>query len=94
MWFRFNIWARVLTPLNFFGCIWYTWHSLNTISKPLGKLVLLNPYTYMTEGLRTALLQNDASLPLSICIPALLCFIAVGFALSLTLIYKHLDAVK
>lgn len=94
MWFRFNVWSRLLTPLNFFGCIWYTWHGLYAVSKSLGTLVLLNPYTYMTEGLRTALLQTDASLPLSICIPALLGFTAIGLVLALTLIYKHIDAVK
>ena len=94
MWFRFNVWSRLLTPLNFFGCIWFTWYGLYAISKPLGLIVLLNPYTYMTEGLRTALLQSQASLPLAICIPALLAFCAIGISLSLTLIYKHIDAVK
>ncbi|MEX0671960.1 MAG: hypothetical protein WD068_01245 [Candidatus Babeliales bacterium] len=93
MWFRFNIWARLLTPLNFFGCIWYTWHGLYSVSKPLGILVLANPYTYISEGLRTSLLHSETSLPLSICIPIILLFSGIGLFVTVRIVYKAIDAV-
>ncbi len=46
--------AIVLTPMTFLGCVYYPWASL----APMPWLqigVLINPLVYMTEGLRVAL---------------------------------------
>ncbi len=46
--------AIVLTPMVFLGCVYYPWASLSAIPW-LQKVVLMNPLVYMAEGLRIAL---------------------------------------
>lgn len=46
--------AVILTPLMFLGCVYYPWASLSAIPW-LKALVLINPLVYMSEGLRIAL---------------------------------------
>ncbi len=46
--------AVVLTPIMFLGCVYYPWASLSAIPW-LQVLVLANPLVYMSEGLRIAL---------------------------------------
>jgi ABC-2 type transport system permease protein len=46
--------AVVLTPLIFTGCTFYPWHTLHSL-RWFQVLTLLNPITYVSEGLRGAL---------------------------------------
>ncbi len=46
--------AVILTPLIFLGCVYYPWASLGSI-RWLQIAVLANPLMYMSEGLRIAL---------------------------------------
>ncbi len=46
--------AVVLTPLIFTGCTFYPWNSLHQL-RWFQVLTLLNPITYVSEGLRSAL---------------------------------------
>ncbi len=46
--------AVILTPLMFLGCVYYPWASLGAIPW-LQVFVLINPLVYMSEGLRIAL---------------------------------------
>jgi ABC-2 type transport system permease protein len=46
--------AVVLTPMTFLGCVYYPWAALHAIPW-LQTVVLVNPLVYMTEGLRIAL---------------------------------------
>jgi len=46
--------AVVLTPLIFTGCTFYPWHTLSSL-RWFQILTLLNPITYVSEGLRSAL---------------------------------------
>lgn len=76
-WFLDNVWARRLTPLFFFGCGYYTWKKLYAFNAGLGVLTLLNPITYVHEGLRSVLLGNGDFIPLWICICMTCIFCAV-----------------
>lgn len=67
-WFLDNVWARRLTPLFFFGCGYYTWKKLYAFNAGLGVLTLLNPITYVHEGLRSVLLGSGDFIPLWICV--------------------------
>lgn len=72
--FLFNI---VLLPLTMLGGLFYPWTDLGTISW-LQVAVLLNPLTYMSEGLRAALVTDVGHLPLvAVYVP--LAVFAVGF---------------
>ncbi|MGH7523219.1 MAG: ABC transporter permease [Gemmatimonadales bacterium] len=46
--------AVILTPIMFLGCVYYPWASLSSIQW-LQVVVLANPLVYMSEGLRIAL---------------------------------------
>ena len=48
------LFAVVVLPLTFLGCVYYPWADLTPILW-LKILVLFNPLVYMTEGLRTSL---------------------------------------
>ena len=54
--------AVILTPLMFLGCVYYPWASLSAIPW-LQVAVLVNPLVYMSEGLRIALTPNVPHLP-------------------------------
>ncbi len=72
--FLFNI---VLLPLTMLGGLFYRWSDLETIPW-LQVAVLVNPLTYMSEGLRAALVTDVGHLPLpAVYLP--LAGFAVGF---------------
>jgi len=48
------IFALIVIPVTFLGCVYYPWASLHPI-RWLQVLVLINPLVYISEGLRTAL---------------------------------------
>jgi len=54
--------AVILTPLMFLGCVYYPWASLGAI-RWLQVTVLVNPLVYMSEGLRIALTPDVPHLP-------------------------------
>lgn len=92
-WFLDNVWARRLTPLFFFGCGYYTWKGLLGFNKTLAYLFLLNPLTYVHEGLRSALFGQEHYIPLLICIVAVSITCAVLCYLLTRAIHKRLDPV-
>lgn len=54
--------AVVLAPLTFLGCVYYPWATLHPV-RWLQILVLANPLVYMSEGLRTALTPDLPHMP-------------------------------
>jgi ABC-2 type transport system permease protein len=54
--------ALVVTPVVFLGCVYYPWALLHTIPW-LQWLVLLNPLVYMSEGLRAVLTPDVPHMP-------------------------------
>lgn len=57
--------AVILTPLMFLGCVYYPWASLVAI-KWLQYIVLVNPLVYMSEGLRIAITPDVPHLPFGV----------------------------
>jgi len=57
------LFAVVVLPLTFLGCIYYPWAALTPILW-LKVLVLFNPLVYMTEGLRTSLTPELPHMPI------------------------------
>lgn len=56
------LFAVVVLPLTFLGCIYYPWAALTPVMW-LKVLVLLNPLVYMTEGLRSSLTPELPHMP-------------------------------
>lgn len=63
--------ALVLAPVMFLGCVYYPWASLHAV-RWLQVVVLVNPLVYMSEGLRTALTATLPHLPVYASVPALI----------------------
>jgi len=56
------LFAVVVIPLTFLGCVYYPWARLDPITW-LKYFVLLNPLVYMTEGLRASLTPELPHMP-------------------------------
>jgi ABC-type polysaccharide/polyol phosphate export permease len=56
------LFAVVVLPLTFLGCIYYPWAALTPVMW-LKIAVLFNPLVYMTEGLRTSLTPELPHMP-------------------------------
>jgi ABC-2 type transport system permease protein len=80
---RINVmFALVLTPLLFTGCSQYPWPSLSTL--PWFKwLTTLNPLTYISEGLRAALIPGVEHMPVWVCLLMSLVFLVVLSAIGI-----------
>lgn len=59
-WIRYNIWQRILWPMVSMGSIFYTWDAIVQFWPALGYILLLNPITYVSQGLRAALLPSTS----------------------------------
>ncbi len=83
--------SRFIFPLWNFGCTNFSWNMLYKVS-PVGAYIsLLNPMTYISEGLRSTLLPEFDSLPYWICVCSVLLFILLFGYLSITRLKKRLD---
>ena len=49
------LFALIVLPLTFLGCIYYPWKTLEADPAGCRSLVLVNPLVYMCEGFRAAL---------------------------------------
>lgn len=67
-WFKNNMWARRIMPLFIVSPAFFTFKKVSIIMPTLGYIMLLNPLTYLVEGLRTALLGGTDYLPLTTCL--------------------------
>ena len=82
-----TFWKRVNVPLLFLGGFLVPWHIINQYSSMLGQIVYLNPFIYMTEGLRHAIIGGNQFLSYNACISGLLIFTLI-FTLSSFYFFK------
>ena len=73
LWFRSNIWPRRLLPMLFFNAGLSTWWNIYNFSPVIAYLMLLNPMSYASEGLRATLLEGNY-LPVWFCMGAFTLF--------------------
>lgn len=66
-WFLDHLWPRLLSPLFCFSSIFLPWQQVNAFSPRIGTLFLLNPFTYIVEGLRAGLLGSSTFLTVPLC---------------------------
>ncbi len=70
------LFALVLVPMTFLGCVYYPWAALAPIPWLQG-LVLVNPLVYMSEGLRAALTPALPHMPMPLFLGALVAAISL-----------------
>ncbi|GJG88305.1 hypothetical protein tb265_34860 [Gemmatimonadetes bacterium T265] len=64
------LFSAVITPMVFFGCAYYPWRGLDAVPV-LKYLVLVNPLTYVSEGMRAVLTPGMPHMPLPVVVGAL-----------------------
>jgi ABC-type polysaccharide/polyol phosphate export permease len=92
-WFRGNMWARRIMPLFVFGTAFFTLKTISSIIPLSSKLMLLNPVTYIIEGLRSSLLGGPDYLAFPLCLLGTLCAIGGMYMRLQYGMYKTLDPV-
>jgi len=60
----------VVAPMIMFGCAYYPWRGLDAVPA-MKYVVLLNPLTYIAEGLRAVLVPAQPHMPLPVVLAAL-----------------------
>jgi ABC-2 type transport system permease protein len=88
-----HLWRRVNYPLIIFGGFLVPWYAMNKFSPVLGKVAMLNPVMYLTEGLRRAVLGADIFFSLPLCIAAIVLYIALFGSLSVVMLRRKIDAI-
>lgn len=87
------IWVRFIFPLWFLGGFQFSWQAVHASVPWLSYLMLVNPITYTTEGMRAAMLGQDAYLPFWLCSAVLLVLLVVVARWSYVAFKKRLDFV-
>lgn len=86
-----RLWPRANIPLVLLGGFVVPLNIILQASPTFGKLALLNPLIYITEGLRRAFTGSEQFLSIPLCIVALLGFSFVFTALALHYFKKRMD---
>lgn len=58
-----SLFLRFINPLFMFGCYFYSWESVFSLSPIIGYVSLINPMIYVMEGVRAATLGQEGYLP-------------------------------
>lgn len=82
---------RYCEPLFWLSAYWFSWHQVYLKSHFFGYLLLANPLVYASEGMRSALFGNPASLPLWLCCGMLLAFTLVVGTIGVQRMIKKID---
>ena len=69
-----NVWMRFIFPIWFLGGFQFSWGVLYKMYPIFAYINLLNPMTYVMEGMRAALLGQQEFLSVWLCILALIIF--------------------
>ncbi|MBI2775600.1 ABC transporter permease [Candidatus Dependentiae bacterium] len=62
-----NVWMRFVYPIWFLGCFQFSWAVLREKSQLFSFINLMNPITYIMEGMRAAVLGQNGYLNFWIC---------------------------
>lgn len=88
-----QFWLRFNWPLVVIGGLWIPWQIMATHMPKLGMIALLDPFTYFTEGIRSALIGSPQFIDYRYCILALLVAFCIFSMVSVYFFKKKLDHV-
>jgi hypothetical protein len=91
--FHDHIWPRRLSPLFNLSATFFTWKGIYLISPVIAYVLLANPITYLAEGLRATLLNQDDYLSIYLCFGVIAACMPPLFFLLAHGIKKRLDPV-
>jgi len=78
----------VVAPMIMFGCAYYPWRGLDAVPA-MKYAVLLNPLTYVSEGLRAVLIPDQPHMPIPVILIALAAVTALFWRLGLRAFMKR-----
>ena len=87
------IWTRIMFPLWFLGGFQFTWAGLYKKSPWFAYCSLANPFFYVTEGTRAAILGQPGSLNYWLCVGMLIVMTLLCGWWGITRLCKRLDTV-
>ncbi len=88
-----NVWMRFIFPMWFLGGFQFCWAVLHKVSPTFAYLNLLNPMTYVMEGIRASLLGQQGFISVWLCLLALMLFSSLCWWRALVRLKKRLDFV-
>lgn len=88
-----KVWMRFLFPLWFFGGFQFTWFALYEALPAIAIADLINPYLYMMEGNRVAILGQPGNLPFWLDMLMLVLLSCLCFLLGVKRLKKQMDII-
>ena len=88
-----QFWLRFNWPLVVIGGLWIPWNLLEIHMPWLAKIALFDPFTYFTEGIRSALIGSPQFIDYKICIVALLISFCIFSVVASYFFKKKMDHV-
>jgi len=88
-----SMWRRVYTPLQLFGCYWFSFAMFTKAFPVLGYASLLVPLTYATEGVRSSVLGPDGFINFWISLSALTVYTIVFGWYAMQMLKRRLDMI-
>ncbi len=73
-----SVWRRVYTPMQLLGCYWFSFFTGFKVFSYIACIALLNPLTYMCEGVRAAVMGQTEYLNFWLCLAVLIAY-TIGF---------------
>ena len=72
-----SVWRRVYTPMQLLGCYWFSFATGFNVFAYVTCIALLNPLTYMCEGVRAAVMGQEGYLNFWLCLVVLIGYTVV-----------------
>lgn len=88
-----SLYFRIINPMFMFGCYLFPWREAFNIDKAIGYILLINPMTYVQEGIRAAALGQEGYIPFWYSFFALWFFILVLGTHGILRLKKRLDCI-
>lgn len=86
-----SIWRRVYTPMLFLGCFWFSFKMAKQSFPKLYYLSLLNPLTYIAEGIRSSVFGPADYMPFWMSFGLLSAFIVMSGFFAFKKLKQRLD---
>ena len=86
-----HLWMRGNWPMISMGGFWVPWYTMYHYSPVLGKLLLVNPVIYATEGIKHSFVPSGEFIPVGYCIGALILFSCIFIVAAWHIFKKKVD---
>jgi len=86
-----SVWRRVYTPMQLLGCYWFSFFTGFKVFAYIACIALLNPLTYMCEGVRAAVMGQAEYLNFWLCLAVLIAYTIIFGWYAMRKLKRRLD---